>query len=192
MSAVPYAQRRTRPNGWWGTAVFVASEATLFGTLLGSYFDLRLRAAHWPPAGVPEPKIALPLILTGVLVSTSVWLQLAVRGARAGRLGVARLGLALALILQAGYLAFQIHLYLDDLDRFSPQGSAYGSIYFTLVGAHHAHVFVGILLNAWISLRLVRGLSRYRLTGLEAITFYWNFVNVLAVIVTLVQISPAL
>jgi cytochrome c oxidase subunit III len=192
MSAVPYAERRARPNGWWGMAVFVATEATLFGTLLGSYFDLRLRAAHWPPAGVPEPKVAVPLILTGVLVSTSVWLQLAVRGARAGRVVVARLGLAVALIGQAGYLAVQIHLFFDDLDRFSPHGSAYGSIYFTLVGAHHAHVLVGILLSAWISLRLAGGLSRYRLTGLEAITFYWHFVNVLAIVVTLVQISPAL
>ena len=192
MSAVPYAERRARPNGWWGMAVFVASEATLFGTLLGSYFDLRLRAAHWPPAGVPEPKIAVPLILTGVLVSTSVLLQLAVRGARTGRVTVARLGLAIALVVQTGYLAMQIHLYFDDLDRFSPHGSAYGSIYFTLVGAHHAHVLVGILLSLWISLRLVGGLSRYRLRGLEAITFYWHFVNVLAVIVTLVQISPAL
>src|SRR6185437_11423193 len=29
-------ERLARPNGWWGMALFVAAEATLFGTLIGS------------------------------------------------------------------------------------------------------------------------------------------------------------
>ena len=37
MSSVPYTQRVAKPNGWWGMVVFVATEATLFGTLIGSY-----------------------------------------------------------------------------------------------------------------------------------------------------------
>jgi len=192
MSSVPYSQRVAKPNGWWGMVVFVATEATLFATLIGSYYDLRFKTPQWPPAGVPDPKVALPLILLAVLVATSIPVQLASVFARRGLAGAAVLALLVALVLQCGYLAVQIHLYVDDLHKFTPQGSAYGSIYFTLVGAHHAHVVVGILLEAWLLLRLLFGTTVYRAVGLHATAFYWHAVNVLAIAVTIVQLSPSL
>src|SRR5204863_3087373 len=88
--------RLARPNGWWGMAVFVATEATLFGTLVGTYFFLRFDTAKWPPPGVPEPKLTLPIVLTGILVATSIPVQLSVRSASRGRLGAARTALFLA------------------------------------------------------------------------------------------------
>jgi heme/copper-type cytochrome/quinol oxidase subunit 3 len=185
-------ERVARPNGWWGMAVFVATEATLFGTIIGTYFYLRFNSAHWPPPGVPKPEVLLPLVLTVVLVSTSIPVQLAVRSARGGNASPARWLLALAIVIQAAYFGIQIHLFLADLDKFSPSQSAYGSIYFTLLGAHHTHVFVGILLELFLFLRLARGLTGYRLTGLKATAFYWHFVNVLAVVVLATQLSPRL
>jgi len=192
MSSVPYPQRAAKPNGWWGMAVFVATEATLFGTLIGSYYDLRFRTPHWPPPGVPDPKVAVPLVLLAVLVAASVPVQLASVFARAGRVGATQLALLTALVLQSGYLAMQIHLFVDDLNRFSPQDTAYGSIYFTLVGVHHAHVLVGLLLEGWLVLRLFRGITEYRTVGVRATAFYWLAVNVLAIAVTIVQLSPSL
>ena len=184
--------RIARPNGWWGIAVFVATEATLFGTIIGSYFFLRFQVPQWPPAGVPDPKVLVPLVLTAALVATSIPVQIAYSAARRDRLGVARLALLLALVVQAGYLGIQIHLFIGDLDKFSPNQSAYASIYFTLLGGHHFHVLIGILLEAWLLLRLVTGLTRYRLVALQATVFYWHFVNLLAVAVVLTQVSPAL
>jgi heme/copper-type cytochrome/quinol oxidase subunit 3 len=192
MSAVPYPHRAAKPNGWWGMAVFVATEVTLFGTLIGSYYDLRFRTPHWPPPGVPEPKVAVPLILLAVVVATSVPVQLASVFARSGRAVATQLALLTAIVLQTGYLALQIQLYVDDLNKFTPQDNAYGSIYFTLVGAHHAHVLVGLLLEAWLVLRLVGGTTAYRVVGVRATAFYWHAVNVLAIAVTLVQLSPSL
>ena len=192
MTSVPYSARVAKPNGWWGMAVFVATEATLFGTLIGSYYDLRFRTSPWPPAGVPDPEVALPLILLGVLVATSIPVQLASRWARGGRVRPTQLALLVALTMQTVYLALQIHLYVDDLHTFTPQDNAYGSIYFTMVGAHHAHVLVGILLEAWLVLRLFGGVTRYRAVGVQATAFYWHAVNVLAVAVTIVQLSPSL
>ena len=192
MSTVPYVQRVAKPSGWWGMVVFIATEATLFGTLIGSYYDLRFGTPHWPPVGVPDPKLAVPLILLAVLVSTSVPVQLASMFARAGRAAATQLALLVALMMQSGYLAMQIHLYVDDLHKFSPQATAYGSIYFTMVGAHHAHVFVGILLEGWLFMGLFFGDSVYRAVGVQATAFYWHAVNVLAVAVTIVQLSPSL
>ena len=196
--ALPSPRRAPRPkplahpNGWWGMALFLASEGVVFGALLGTYYYLRFKAVHWPPVGTPEPKVVLPLILTAILVATSVPMQVALRAAREGRLGATRLALAVALAAQATYFGLQIHLFLDDLAKFTPGEHAYGSIYFTLVGAHHTHVAVGLLLDVWFLLRLSTGLTRYRLSGLWATTFFWHFVNALAVLVVLTQLSPAL
>ena len=173
-------------------AIFVGTEATLFGTMIGTYFYLRFRTVHWPPPAVPDPKVVVPLVLTGVIVLTSALMQLAFASAQRARLGLVRPVLFAALIVQSGYFAMQLHLYIDDLHKFSPNASAYASIYFTLVGAHHFHVLVGILLNVWLLLRFVGGITNYRLVALQATTFYWHFVNVLAVVVTLTQVSPSL
>lgn len=192
MTVVPYNPRAARPNGWWGMAVFVATEATLFGTLIGSYFDLRFRTQPWPPAGVPDPKVALPLLLLGLLVATSIPVQLASVWSRSGRARATQLALLVAVAMQTVYLVVQMHLFVDDLHRFTPQDNAYGSIYFTLVGAHHAHVLVGVLLESWFVLRLFGGITRYRAVGVQATAFYWHAVNVLAIAVTIVQLSPSL
>ena len=184
--------RTAKPNGWWGIALFVATEATLFGTLVGSYFFLRFNTLQWPPPGVSEPKALWPLVLTGVLVATSVPMQLAVRAARAGRRGAAWWLVAAALAVQAAYFAVQVHLFFGDLARFKPQGSSYASIYFTLLGADHAHVALGLLLDLWLLARLAARLTTYRLTGLRVIAFYWHFVNAVSVAVTLTLLSPVL
>jgi heme/copper-type cytochrome/quinol oxidase subunit 3 len=85
--------------------------------------------------------------------------------------------------VQVGYFAMQTSLIEDDLAKFTPQESAYGSIYYTLLGAHQAHVALGILLELWLLAKLLRGLTRYRLVALQSTALYWHFVNLLALLV---------
>ena len=186
------AVARARPVGWWGMALFVAGEATLFGVMIASYFYLRFRNVHWPPPGVPAPRVVVPLVLLAVLLTTSVPIQLAVRAGRRGRLTAVRLLLALALLVQAGYFAAAVHEYLGDLSRFAPSEHAYGSIYFLLLGADHAHVALGLLLDVWLLAKLARGLTAYRLNALGAIGLYWHAVNAITLGVTLTILSAAL
>jgi cytochrome c oxidase subunit III len=184
--------RRAMPSGWWGVLLFVCSEATLFGLMIASYFYLRFYNAQWPPAGIDKPKVALPLVLTAILVSTAVPLFLAVRSARLGRARAAWLLVLVAVLVQGAYLGVQIHEFASDLDKMSPKDSSYASIYFTLLGAHHIHVAVGILLELWLVARLLGGMTNYRLIALRAIALYWYFVAALGVAVVFTQISPSL
>lgn len=184
-------QRSALPNGVWGILLFAGSEATLFGCLIGTYFYLRFTNEQWPPPGVAAPSVALPLVLTAVLVLTAAPMFAAVRAAMAGRVPAAMGLLGLATLVQGGYLAVQIVSYLSDLDKFSLTGSAYGSIYFTMLGAHHAHVAVGLLLNLWLLARLTGGLTPYRLTAVRVVAWYWYFVALVAVAVVIAQVSPS-
>jgi cytochrome c oxidase subunit I+III len=183
--------RRALPNGWWGMAIFLCSEIALFGSLIGTYFYLRFTSTEWPQDGIAAPSVALPLALTALLVVSCAPMAGAARAARLGRARAAWWLLALALALQAGYLGGQIASYVHDLGDFGPSANAYGSIYFTLLGAHHLHVVVGILLDLWLLARLTGGLTTYRLTGIRATALYWYVVAALAVAVVVTQVSPS-
>jgi cytochrome c oxidase subunit III len=176
--AVDIRARERFPLGWWGVAMLVATEAALFAMLIASYFYLRFKNAHWPPPGTPEPKLVVPLVLLGVLALTAFPIARAVRSATPRR------WLLLALVVQAGYFAMEVQLYRDDLQHFTPQQHAYGSLYYTLLGASHGHVAVGLLLTLWL-------LVRCRRKAIRAIAFYWYAVIVLTAVVTLTVLSPA-
>jgi heme/copper-type cytochrome/quinol oxidase subunit 3 len=163
--------------------LLITSEAVLMGSLVATYWYLRLRATDWPPPGIPEPRVVVPMVLAGVLLTTSVPMQLASRALRAGRLGAGRLYLTAALTVQVGYLVYEIHDYAGQLAQVSIRRDAYTSIYYTLLGGDHGHVALGILFNAWLLLKLARGLTMYRLNAAVAITWYWHFANALTVVV---------
>lgn len=177
---------------FWGMAMLVASEATLFGTFVGTYYYLRFISVHWPPAGTPEPRVVVPLVMVGILATTSLPMQLAANAARRGGLRATRFLLGWALVVQCGYLVYEIHDYVSQLRVSTPQDDAYGSIYYTLLGADHAHVAIGILLVLWLLWKLARGLTRYRLNAVQVVAFYWHAVNVLTMIVIGVLLSARL
>lgn len=183
--------RRTIPNGLWGMMLFVTTEAVLLTTLVGTYLYLRFRSAQWPPPGIEAPAVALPLALTGVLVLTTAPMAAAAVAARRRRRGLTAALIALATALQGGYLAWQIVLFLSDLDKFSPKATAYGSAYFTMLGAHHIHVAIGLLFNLWLLARLAGGLTGYRIVSVQAVAIYWAMVNALAIVVVAAQVSPS-
>lgn len=193
MSELPPAASRPRSpsSGILGVLVFAATEATLFGTLIATYFYLRLNADAWPPQGVEAPALALPVALTAALVLTTAPLLLAAAAAARGRRARAWLLVLGATVVQAGYLAWQIVLYFDDLSKFAPDETTYGSIYFTLLGTHHIHVAIGLLLDLWVLARVAAGLTSYRVTTVRVVAIYWVLVNAVAVLVTATQVSAA-
>lgn len=183
------AQRVGRPAAWWGMLALIATEGTLFGAFVGTYFYLRFQSAHWPPSGVPEPRFVVPVVLACVLALTSGPIRLAWLAARTGRVAATRLFLALALVVQCGYVAYELYDFREQLHRVDVSRDAYTSIYYTLLGADHAHVLLGILFSLWLLGKLARGLTTYRVNAVQAIALYWHFVNVLTLVVTGVLLS---
>lgn len=188
--------RLERPNvrtaGWWGMMMLVASEATLFAAFIATYYYLRFTSPDWPQGGVEKPRVIVPLLLVAILATTSLFIQLAWRAARARRLGRTRLLIVVTLLVQVGYLSYELHDFASALHSYTPQTNAYGSIYYVLLGADHAHVIVGGLLLLWLLGKLVGGFTRYRLNAVHGITWYVHAVNVLTIVIGLVLASGRL
>ena len=191
-TVVPARPRSASPSGWWGMAAFVATEATLFGALLGTYAYLRFKTVQWPPDGIAAPKLALPIVIAAVLGATSFPMALASLAARRGEARRAWKFILIALVVQSTYFGIGVHQMSSDLAHFTPQRDAYASIYYTLLGADHAHIAAGLLLNAWLVVRLTWGLTRYRIVAVRTIAFYWHAVNVITLAVTACVLSARL
>ena len=153
-------------NARWAMAMLIVAEGTLFACLIATYFYLRFHTPAWPPHGIAKPAVARDLIPALVLFATSVPIQLAVRRA-------SRFFIAVALVVQCAYLAYEIH----DFAGAPISHNAYTSIYYTLLGADHAHVALGVLFSAWLLFTLRPG-------ALRAIAWYWHFVNAITLVVT--------
>jgi heme/copper-type cytochrome/quinol oxidase subunit 3 len=191
-TAVVESRRRSMPSGWIGMILLIATEATLLGCLIATYFYLRFKVVDWPPPGIEKPSLTLPLVFTGMLIASCAPFFAGVQAAKAGLARAAWLLIASATAIQATYLGLQIHLFIDDLNKFAPDETAYGSVYFAMVGAHHAHVAVGLAFDAWLLAKLLGGLTNYRLLGVRVVALYWYFVAATAIPVVLTQLYPSL
>jgi heme/copper-type cytochrome/quinol oxidase subunit 3 len=190
-AAATIARRTGPPAAWWGMLMLIASEGVLFAAFIGTFFYLRFNDPAWPPPGDPEPKVVVPLIMVAVLTTTSPLMHAAWGAARAGRLAAVRLFLVGALVVQSGYFAYEVHDFADQVHRSPISTDAYTSAHFVLLGADHAHVFVGILFNVWLLWKFARGITVYRSNALQAIALYWHFVVILTWAVTGAVLSAA-
>lgn len=185
--------RRSVPSGLVGAILLIASEACLFGGLIATYFYLRFDAPTWPPPGIEAPSVVLPFAFTAMLVATCVPVFFGVRAAKAGAVKIAWWLILLATVVQGTYLGLQIHLFVAELAKFTPQDNAYGSVYYALLGVHHAHVAVGLALDLWVLAKLFGGrITNYRLIAVRILGLYWYFVSLMAIFVVFTQLFPSL
>ncbi|MFC0506459.1 cytochrome c oxidase subunit 3 [Micromonospora costi] len=185
-----------RSTGWWGMVMFVATEATLFSCLLGSYFYLRFQhGGEWPPGGIEQPKLLRPLVMTAILLPSSLPMIWAERGIRRGRRWRLRIGLAATLLLGASFLALQGTEYDELLHEFTITTNAYGSLFFVITGFHGLHVLVGLAMVSWLLAASLRGGSfgARRHDRVRNAAIYWHFVDLVwAAILFTIYLSPRL
>src|SRR5207244_9337555 len=67
---------------------------------------------------------------------------------------------------------------------FSPRDNAFATIFYCLTGLHGAHVFVGLNLLGFATIRAFRGhYSASHHHGVEIPGIYWHFVDVMWIVV---------
>jgi heme/copper-type cytochrome/quinol oxidase subunit 3 len=194
--ALPQRAHGSRAFGWWGMVWLIATEATLFAALIASYFYLRFRSGPlWPPDGIEDPHLGLPLIMSAILLSTTIPVHLAETGIKKGKQGRLRWGLMIGFVLGVVFMILTLAIeWPEKLHEFSPKTNAYGSLYFTITGFHAAHVIVGLAFSLWTQIRAWKGaFSEERHLTVQNFAMYWHFVDVVWIFVFLtIYLSPHL
>ena len=175
---------------WWARMHSVPALGNIENALLWPDFQ-----AVWPTAaaGVTAAPGALietfstvgpfwlPTINTALLLTSGVTLTIAHHALQVGNRSktIAFMWLTVALgIVFLGVQGYEyVHLY-RDLNLKLTSG-VYGSTFYMLTGFHGFHVFIGMLMLLFITLRLQKGhFSKDRHFGFEVAAWYWHFVDV--------------
>ncbi len=123
----------------------------------------------------------LPTINTAILLTSGLTLTIAHHALIAGKRAKTITWMWITVALGACFVGVQAYEYMHayrDLNLKLSSG-IFGSTFFMLTGFHGFHVFVGMLMLLFITLRLQRGhFTPERHFGFEGAAWYWHFVDV--------------
>jgi cytochrome c oxidase subunit 3 len=191
----------------WSMSWFIFSEVMFFGAFFGALFYARAISLPWlgdldhkiiwpdfaaqwgangDPAGTVESfttmgPFPIPTINTALLLTSGVTLTIAhhalIAGNRARTIAFMWITVLLGLIFLFVQGFEYAHAYKDLNLKLS--SGIFGSTFFMLTGFHGFHVFVGMLMLLFITIRLMKGhFTPERHFGFEGAAWYWHFVDV--------------
>jgi cytochrome c oxidase subunit 3 len=178
------AQAHRVPGSLLGMLLFISSEVMFFGSLFGAYFTVRAAAASWPPPDSPDLAAVRPALFSMLLISSSATMQLGVAAARRDDRGGLVRWLAITIALGAVFLLGQVWEYAElSGDGFTVSTNVHGTTFFTMTGFHGLHVVGGLCAIGLIAAAARReGYGTHRLGPVEAVSYYWHFVDVIWVL----------
>jgi cytochrome c oxidase subunit 3 len=166
-----------------GMLLFIISEIMVFGAFFTAYFFIRVVAGdHWFPFRGHDLPVAVAGVNTAILVSSSFTLHWAETSIKNGNRWGLKAGMLCTFLLGATFLFIQVNEYAHI--GFAPHDFAQGSIFYGLTGLHGAHVAIGLMLLAMVTVRAFRGhYSPESHDGVNIPGIYWHFVDIMWLVV---------
>ena len=138
------------------------------------------------PAGTIDPFVTMgpwpiPTLNTALLLSSGVTITIAHHALIANHRARTIFFMWITVLLGLTFLGFQAYEYGHAYTELNLKLSSgiYGSTFFMLTGFHGFHVFVGMTMLTFITIRLMRGhFTPERHFGFEGAAWYWHFVDV--------------
>lgn len=175
---------------YWARVYSVPSLGSLENQLLWPDFK-----AAWPsmvagatasPAGTVAPFSVMgpwpiPTINTAILLTSGLTLTIAHHALIANQRSKTVFWMVITVLLGITFLGFQVYEYHHAYTELNLKltSGIYGSTFFMLTGFHGFHVFVGMLMLLFITIRLSKGhFTPQRHFGFEGAAWYWHFVDV--------------
>src|SRR5215213_622519 len=183
---------------WWGNALLLMIETTMFGILVAVYFSVWMNLSPFPPPLVdrfpviynPVPDLTVPTInLIVLLVSLipGILLDLSAR-----KKDEAKVKIFLIITLLFNIAAIVLRFYEFDALYFKWDDNAYGSITWMILGTHLLHLFVlcaeDVFLLSWT---LAEGLDEKHALDITVTAVYWYWiVGIWIFLYALVYLAP--
>jgi cytochrome c oxidase subunit III len=180
----PAANRSSRVDPQvLGMLLFIISEVMVFGAFFTAYFFVRVVSADdWFPVDGKELPKLIAGVNTAILISSSFTMHWALEGAKRDNRRALQAGMVTTFLLGATFLFIQINEYVHI--GFAPKDFAQGSVFYGLTGLHGAHVFVGLTLLLFTTIRAFRGhFTPTEHRGVEVPGIYWHFVDIMWIVV---------
>jgi len=170
-------------RGKVGVLCLIATETTIFMIFVIAYVFYIGKSLTGP---YPADVLSLPVWATVCLLSSSLTVEMAVRGLKSGVISRFRIWMAVTILLGLEFLR-QTSLEWNKLiyhDHLTIGTNLFGTTYYSLVGLHASHVVVGLTLLSLVFLLSVRGIE---LTAherrVELLSWYWHFVDAVWIVV---------
>jgi cytochrome c oxidase subunit 3 len=165
-----------------GMLLFIISEVMVFGAFFTAYFFIRIAQGDpWPAPGTHLP-VEVAGVNTAILVSSSLTLHWAQTSIKNGNRFGLKAGILTTFLLGCTFLFIQINEYANI--GFAPQDHAQQTIFYSLTGLHGAHVFIGLCLLLFVTIRSFRGhYTPEEHRGVEVPGIYWHFVDIMWIVV---------
>jgi heme/copper-type cytochrome/quinol oxidase subunit 3 len=174
VSALPsYAFSHQSPM-WWGTVGMIAIEGTVFALTIATYFYLRSHSATWPMTALP-PDLLWGTVNTAIMLGSLVPNHFGKKAAEQHDLRGVRLWLSVGLVFALGFLAVRAMEFATLNVRWD--SNAYGSVVWTLLGFHTAHLATDFADTVVLDVLFFKGpLEGKRFVDVSENAFYWYFV----------------
>ena len=181
-------QRAVVSLGMW---IFLTTETLFFGVLFFAYTIARLQASEAFAEASRHTNLVLGTANTAILLTSSLFMALAVRNAALGTrkraaaflLVTAALGLIFTGIKLAEYaldyreqLVPLINFAFDP--RYASGALVFFGLYFVTTGLHLVHLGIGIALVVFFAWRVLRSSARNAARSIETTGLYWHFVDI--------------
>jgi heme/copper-type cytochrome/quinol oxidase subunit 3 len=159
---------------WWGTLGLMISEGTMFAVLLAMYGYLRTHELEWP-AGAPPPGAFWGTLNTMILLASCWPNYLYKRAAERHDLRKVRLWLSVAIVFAIAFVVVRVFEFRSLNCHWAD--NAYGSIVWTLLGFHTAHLVTDLLDSIVLgALMFTRSATGKRFVDVSENAVYWYFV----------------
>jgi cytochrome c oxidase subunit 3 len=190
MTAVPASLPPVRgASPAFGMWVFVASEVLFFGALLAAYVYGRIHAGAGFVSASRHTDVVLGTLNTGVLLTSSALIALAVACAQhhghrrwTARLLWATAALGCVFLVIKGYeysQEWQEGLFPGiDFALHAPGAQLFFMLYFVMTGLHAVHLVCGIVTVVLFARGSAARKAWVTPERIEAVALYWHFVDV--------------
>jgi cytochrome c oxidase subunit III len=169
----------------WGMLAFLLSEVAFFSTLIVVYLSYLHRDRVGP---TPREALSLPLVIgtTICLLSSSLVIHMAGRAFERARQATFCLWWAVTILLGAAFLAGTAYEWYELIEThgLTLRRNLFGTTYYTLVGFHGLHVTAGlVMMSVVLAFALGRRLTQANPVGVQLVSWYWHFVDVVWIVV---------
>jgi cytochrome c oxidase subunit 3 len=186
-----------RDADFLGMYVFLGTETMLFGALLALVFAYRLWHGAEAAEAAQHLKLWIATANTGILLTSSLFVALAVAAAREGRRRAVIWLLCVTLALGLTFLGLKGWEYLQDFQEGLAPGigppslvrhgpaALFIDLYFVATALHAVHLTVGLGVLTWAAVSVWRRTIRlpHQAVSMEMTGLYWHFVDIVWVFV---------